>query len=182
MAMRLSKITKDILRLASTGALLYVVYGSPSSARKMNNIIAKQLSSKVRHYYKQRIHLLEQRGLIYLGGEKIVLTAAGKKLLQIVQNEEIQIERKKWDRTWRLVSYDIPNSHKQKRDAFRRRIEKLGFEQIQKSLFAFPYECKEVIAVLAQQYKVAPYVIYMQTQHLPMEQRLRKYFDLIPIK
>jgi len=77
-----------------------------------------------------------------------------------------------------LVSYDIPDYLKRERDWFRYNLERLGFKKVQESLWVFPYECKEEIAVLAQNLKIAPFVILMTTDFLPRQGQWKKRFNL----
>jgi DNA-binding transcriptional regulator PaaX len=77
-----------------------------------------------------------------------------------------------------VVAYDIPDDNKKARDYFRQKLELLGFIKIQESLFSFPYECKQEIAVFAQSLGIAPFVMYMQTNRIPFESRYLKSFGL----
>jgi len=122
---------------------------------------------------------MRRKGIINLGGEKITLTARGRKLQQLIQVEQIMIEQpKEWDGLWRLVSYDIPNRRNEFRTWFRRNLIRLGFKPIHESLWVFPYECKDEIAVIAQHLGVSPYVIVMTTDKLPNEDNWKDRFGL----
>ncbi|GEM_PF-2311706 len=176
---RSSKITIEILRAVATGAaLLYVAGSSKKGAWKVDKMIGRALSRHARYYIKKKILELEKQRIVSLGGEKIRLTARGRAILSRVGVIEMEIETHKWDGLWRLVSYDIPNINHKRRDIFRNSLEKLGFVQVQESLFCIPWRCKELIAVLAKRCEVAPYVIFMQTDHLPTERSLQRHFNV----
>jgi hypothetical protein len=122
---------------------------------------------------------LRDKNIIILGGERIKLTQKGRKLLKEIQIDQIEIPKQKdWDEVWHLVSYDIPDTHKKERDWFRQTLERLGFYQIQESLWVYPFDCKEEIAVIAKTMNIAPFVIVMNTNHLPNQKDMEEYFDL----
>ncbi|MDO8686680.1 MAG: CRISPR-associated endonuclease Cas2, partial [Candidatus Berkelbacteria bacterium] len=95
------------------------------------------------------------------------------KLSQIVISED-----EEWDGWWHLVSYDIPNIYKKSRDLLRSHLERLGFKRVQESLWVFPYECQEEIALIANEISVSNNIIYMSTEKLPNEESLKAYFGL----
>lgn len=122
---------------------------------------------------------LRKKNLIILSGEKIRLTRRGKEILQNKALSEIQIQRpKKWDGLWRLASYDIPKKYNRERDWFRGHLKRLDFYQIQASLWAYPYSCKEEIAILAKGLNITDYIIVMETDYLPNQDELENFYDL----
>jgi len=122
---------------------------------------------------------LRDKNVIYLGGDRIKLTPKGVKLFKIASVDQIEIERPgQWDGLWRLVSYDVPNKYNKSRDVFRSALERMGFRQIQESLWVHPYECKEEIAAAAKNLRLSPYVIVMTTDKLSREQDWLRVFDL----
>lgn len=122
---------------------------------------------------------LQDKHIIYLGGEKIKLTKIGLKLQKHFALEEAILKKpSEWDGVWRLVSYDIPDRLKKKRDWFRSTLIRLGFQKIQESLWVYPYDCKEEIAVIAQDIGIASYVIIMMTDSLPREEQWESGFNI----
>ena len=57
------------------------------------------------------------------------------------------LHNKKWDKQWRIVIFDIKTSRRKKRDALRRMLKRLGFEQLQKSTWIYPFDCKEEVSL-----------------------------------
>lgn len=129
--------------------------------------------------FMKLLQRMRNKGMIDLGGEKVKLTKEGIKLQKELQIEQIILERpKKWDGLWRLISYDIPDILKEKRDWFRQTLIRLGFRKIQESLWVYPYDCREEIAVIAKDIGVASCVIVMMTDNLPNEEEWELDFDL----
>lgn len=51
--------------------------------------------------------------------------------------------RKKWDGKWRIITFDIEEITRKDRDYLRRQLKWIGFEELQKSVWIFPYEIRE---------------------------------------
>lgn len=172
---RIGENEKKVLKYIGLGLLIYVGLGSPKMPQALLSIIKKRGQKGLRKLLKN----LEKKRYINLGGEKIKLTKKGKTLLQEIAVSEIKFSKPdKWDGLWRLVSYDIPEVSKKFRDLFRNILERNGFCKIQESLWVFPYECKEEIAILAKQLNLSPYVVVMTTDHLPNQKEMVDHFGL----
>lgn len=172
--MRLGNNQKKVLKTIGILSLLAAAVVAPNIL-----LLLKPRTASKKYRYKKSIDQLVDDDLIYLSGEKIKLTKKGKKLLKTIQTEDIQIKQyKHWNGIWNLVCYDIPEKYKKARDYFRFKLSDAGFYQVQKSLWVFPYECKEEIAVISQNLGIAPFVAYLQTDHLPQQNKLIKYFNL----
>jgi len=128
--------------------------------------------------FRKEVKKLKKKGVIYLGPDEIKLTKRGKELLKLIEISEIKIEPpKKWDKLWRLVSYDVPKTKNKERDWFRRLLINLEFTKIQDSLWAFPYECAQEVSVIAQSLGISPYVVLMQARTVPGEKKiLERYY------
>ncbi|OGD56503.1 hypothetical protein A2V71_02360 [Candidatus Berkelbacteria bacterium RBG_13_40_8] len=168
---------REIIKYIGFGALVLIALTSPSP--KLPKAILKIIQEKGPGYLSKMLKKLENKNVIYLGGEKVRLTKRGRELFKLInlQNMEI-LKPKKWDKIWRLVSYDIPDISKKKRDWFRETLENLDFEKIQESLYVYPHECKEEIAVIARNLGVTSEVLYMTTDHLPSQEKMVNKFGL----
>jgi len=54
-----------------------------------------------------------------------------------------KLQNKKWDGHWRLVTFDIQESHKRIRDLLRRKLQSLNFAKFQKSIYISPHNFAE---------------------------------------
>jgi DNA-binding transcriptional regulator PaaX len=141
--------------------------------------LLKPENTKKKYQYKKIIEKLSHNKIIYLFGERIELTKKGQDLLRKIQIEDIKIKPPaRWNNVWHLVCYDIPEEKKKERDYFRKTISELGFEVIQDSLWVYPYNCKEEIAVISQNLGISPHVAYLNTDYLPQQNKLIKLFNL----
>lgn len=175
--MKLGYKEKEILKMVGIGVLVGGSLIIPTLPMVLAPFLGSHKQSK--QNAKKTFKRMKEKDLIFLSGEKVKLTATGKKLLKQIEAEDITIERPdKWDGFWRVIAYDIPDRAKKERDYFRLKLELLGFIKVQESLFAIPFECKEEIAVFAQSLGVSPFVLYMQTDKIPYETKYLRSFDI----
>jgi phenylacetic acid degradation operon negative regulatory protein len=88
------------------------------------------------------------------------------------------IEKEKWDGKWRFVIFDIPEKLKSGRDALRKKIKKLGFYELQKSVFIFPYKCADEIAFIIEFFGIKKYVRHGTMDSIDDDIYLKKFFGL----
>jgi DNA-binding transcriptional regulator PaaX len=77
-----------------------------------------------------------------------------------------------------LVIYDIPHSKKAARDALRRKLRELGFFEWQKSVFIYPYPCREQIDFIIEFFDIRPYVRQADIINPTNEAELLLHFGL----
>lgn len=172
---RLGENEKEIIRLIGIGVLVassFVLPGLPVALKPF-------MKSRGKTGLMEILEKLSDKKIVDLGGEKISLTARGKKLLREMEIAETTIPKPaKWDGIWHLVSYDIPTIYNKDRDYLRLLLKRWGFHQIQESLWVLPYECKEEVAVAAEYLGIADYVVMMNTDYLPNEEEIENMFNL----
>lgn len=84
--------------------------------------------------------------------------------------------RLKIDGKYYLVSFDVPERLRTKRDNFRRVIKRLGFQQIQKSLWAANKNLDEFVILAAKEYGVEDYVVCAVVESVDIRATLNKMF------
>ena len=172
--MRISEKQKEILKIIGSCAILAGAVVAPNIIKLLD-----PHTKRHKYQYQKSLKKLANHDIIYLFGEEIQLTEKGKLLLRKIQIEEIHVKRPDiWNGMWHLVCYDVPEGKKKERDYFRGRLIKLGFKVIQDSLWVYPYECKEEIAVISQSLGISPYVAYLNTDYLPGQDKILNYFNL----
>ena len=72
-----------------------------------------------------------------------------------------------WDGLFRVIIFDIPENRKGIREIFRKKLKELEFQQLQKSVFVSPYECRNEIDFLKNVYEIVPYVSYILATDIP---------------
>ncbi|PIS07668.1 hypothetical protein COT78_02390 [Candidatus Berkelbacteria bacterium CG10_big_fil_rev_8_21_14_0_10_43_13] len=130
--------------------------------RLMNDFPYEQTltCSKISHIFSN----LKNRGYIEVkkhnGQESVVFTNKAK--LAVIDKIA---ERSDVDNKYYIVSFDIPERMRIDRNKFRRTIKRLGFRQIQKSLWVTNKNFGEYVELAAYEYGVEKYVVYFVTDN-----------------
>ena len=97
-----------------------------------------------------------------------------------MQIDDLKIKKpKKWDKKWRLVAFDISQSKKIYREAFRGKLKDLGFISFQKSIWISPYNCKDEINLLIDFFDFSNNEIRLiVADHVSDDRKFRKLFKI----
>jgi DNA-binding transcriptional regulator PaaX len=109
----------------------------------------------------------------------LILTNKGKLKSLTYYFQEMKIEKKNWDNKWRAVIFDIPEKLRSGRDVLREKLKQLGFYELQKSVFVFPYECADEIEFIIELFNLRKYVRFGVFETIDNEFHLKKIFKLI---
>jgi len=93
------------------------------------------------------------------------LTGKGKKKL-IRDFSFLMFQKKKWDRKWRLVFFDIKEISRKTRDRLRNKLKEIGFAQFQQSVYISPHDFTEDIREFLENYGLADAVYVLATREL----------------
>ena len=144
---------------------------------------------KHKRYTQKQIYTafnnLKQRKLIEIIREdddsfRVQLTNKGQKRFKDFCFETLEIpEPKTWDKKWRILIFDIPTKPKlfnQAREALRNKIKDLGFYQMQKSVWVYPYDCEDEILFIAELFQVQKYIELLTVEKLLHEENIKQVF------
>ena len=112
------------------------------------------------------------------GTVTFILSNDGKKEALTYDIDNIKIIPRPWDRKWRIVIYDIPDKLKKIREIFRDHLKRLGFIELQHSVFTLPYNCKKEIDYIIEFYNIRRFVRYIEATHLDNELDLKNKFHI----
>ncbi len=85
---------------------------------------------------------------------------------------------KRWDGKWRLVIFDIPEKKRELRRRARGIVAGFGFIKLQHSVWAYPYDCEEAIALLKAHLHIGKDLLYIIADAIEYDAPLRKEFRL----
>jgi len=88
---------------------------------------------------------------------------------------------RRWDKKYRIIIFDIKETRRGARDTLRIWLTQLGFIQLQRSVWVYPYECQEVVTLLKAHIHIGKDVLYLTADFIENDRWLRKAFDL-PLK
>jgi len=104
------------------------------------------------------------------------LTPKGR--LSVLKYLHLEKIRKKWDRHWRIIIFDIPEDNKKWRERLRFKLKSLGFHALQKSVYITPYPVLTDLDKFLEERKMRQYFRYITVQEIDGEDELKKQFDL----
>lgn len=151
------------------------------SLRKAKNKRLQKLKEeqwKNSFYYLKGNNLLEMN---YRGAQLYVsLTEEGKKIAQKCNIDALEIKRPaRWDKKWRLLTFDIGEKDRAKREALRGKIKELGLYKLQKSIWIHPYDFSREIAELQKFFHFKKGEIMLITaDKIQDEDSLKNHFKL----
>ncbi|MEK7566681.1 MAG: hypothetical protein AAB527_00910 [Patescibacteria group bacterium] len=176
-------IRKKILLLLSAGVALGFSR-SPAGyfrllkavERDWKNLNRQDIYRRIKEFYEDRlVGFTENKD----GTMTVVLTDYGKQKVLRYELDDLEIKKpKKWDGKWRVVIFDVPEKFKMAREALRQKLKALGFIELQKSAFVFPYECEDEINFISEVFECGWYVKYLRVSYITNEAELLKKFEL----
>ena len=162
------------------GALIPGILALTKESRKYRKYTNKQIKNAIYNLKKRK--LIE---IVKYANDKVRvrLTNRGKERIKEFSLETLSIEKpKKWDGKWRILMFDIPTKPKiynQAREALRSKIKELGFHQLQKSAWAYPYECEDELLFIAEIFNVQKHIEIITAEKLLHEDQIKRFFKVL---
>lgn len=131
---------------------------------------------------KAAVNKLQRQGLVEKretpSGILVKITAKGKRRVLTYRLEELEPKTGKWDGSWRLVFFDVPELERHKRNRLRRYLLQLGMKQIQESVFVSPYDVFSEIEFIREVLEI-PHGVKMATlKWIENEEELKEIFEV----
>lgn len=109
------------------------------------------------------IERIEKQGEIY-----IRLTSQGGK--RITRDFPLlSLQKRKWDKKWRFVIFDIQEVNKNAREGLRKKLKELGFGMIQKSVFISPHDVIKDLLEFIEHLRLGESVYVFETSTLAVD-------------
>ncbi len=128
---------------------------------------------------KRAVDRLYALGHLKHANGKLALTLSGKKHLQKL---DVQFRSwrppARWDKRWRVLVFDIPETKRASRDKVRTTIQSIGFVQLQRSVWVYPYDCEEWITLWKTEFKLGSELLYMIVDSIEGDSLLKRQFNL----
>ena len=176
-----SRIADHIVTAMMVGVLVPAILTSPFGLYFL-------VRGGIRYYFRRNdfhreIKRLQQSGYVALTktpqGWMIRLLKKGEHRLQTANLRTLELPRPaRWDKKWRLFIFDIPEKVRVSRDLLRGKLKELGLYNIQRSVFVYPYDCREELEMVTEHYGVTKFATYAETNFIDIDRELRNHFDL----
>ncbi len=105
-----------------------------------------------------------------------ILTEKGRGMVSLLEFKTISPQ--KWDGKWRIIIFDVPERYKRRRDFLREKLQELGFEQLQESVWIFPFPIPKALDWLIEEVGLKINVRYLVVESMNYEKDLLRKFDL----
>jgi DNA-binding transcriptional regulator PaaX len=184
------EITRIILKGILIAGVISIASTSPYFVSKALPRLVKYARYKLKKGKKDKklynaFYYLRSKGMINVenkGGQiYISLTKEGKKIAGKYQIDDMQIEKpEKWDGKWRILIFDIKDKQKIKREALRGKIIQLGFFQLQKSVWVYPYNFQIEIVLLRSFFNLTNDEMKIVTaSEIEDDKKIKIHFNLV---
>ncbi len=181
---RNTKIQKAILQSLAIAGALSIALLAPNALQILKLFDLKKFR---KHTQKYTIHSalgrLVAAGLVrfeHTGRGKFArLTPKGEERLRLVEAADYKIKKpKKWDKKWRLIIFDIKEERKSTRNKVRWTLRQIGFTRLQDSVWAYPYDCEDLIALLKADFRIGRDVLYIIADKIENDGFLKKAYNI----
>ena len=180
---RLGKVGKAILSALLDEGAFFVTEVLPNSAHLIptaRKIFNRDDSYRKNYNRAQTISRLIDNSYVRViskdGKYKLELTNEGLRALG--RHRSTHRTPRKWDGKWRIVSFDVYEKARQRRDQFRRELKEYGFVQLHKSLWVYPYDCEVFIELLRTDMHFGRNIQYILADRISNDIALKKHFKL----
>lgn len=178
-----SKVIDSFLAASAVGGTLALTILAPNAAIALEKPLKRYLDNRASNQEAKRIaRYLKQQRLVHVkpnedGSFTVTFTEKGRSRAQKAYFERLTLPSQKWDQKWRIFMFDIPEKYKTTRDYISHHLKRIGFKQLQKSVFVFPFPVDEFVAVLNDLFpEVAKHVSYMTVSEIDNHNKLVKQF------
>lgn len=178
-----SQLVDDVVRFMAISGLVTSTVLAPNiiiALHKPMRKLYKMLDRRQREREAWRVvYYMKSQG--YLAGEYdfgLQLTKKALRRLRRIQLDDLIITPlRRWDKFWRIISYDIPEEKRAARNAFGNRLRQMGCFQLQRSVWISPFPCREQVEAVAAYYETDQFVTYFEARNLDNEAILCRRFS-----
>lgn len=179
---RLKSFQQAMLMAVVLGGVVVVAATIPNVAQLLRFFPGYKKGAKFNYQAKSALGRLAAKGLVTFveeDGKRFArITEKGERLLQMETERTTLAKKRRWDRRWRIVIFDIPERRKSVRASLRRFMNEYGFVRLQDSVWIYPYDCEDLIALAKANFRIGADVLYMIVERLEHDKHLREHFKL----
>ena len=136
-------------------------------------------NKRQKEYIGSSASKMVKKGLLRYNGKFYELTSSGTEYLRRWEFANFKFNKpKKWDQKWRVIIFDIPDKKRKVRDHIRYLFKSAGLYLLQESVWAYPYDCEDIIALLKTDFGVGRNLLYLIVEELENDRHLREEFGL----
>jgi CRISPR-associated endonuclease Cas2 len=147
-----------------------IVLGEKISRTGLHKYLVDELNSPSQNSkISKTVYELKRSGYLLFENDSVRLTNKAK--MRIVDQVAAKSGKCK---KYHLVSFDIPEIKRVERNRFRRAIKRMGFVQIQKSLWVSNKNIGHLVDAATEEYRVSDYVAYFVSESSNIDRFIAK--------
>lgn len=179
---RIGTVQKALLTAAVMGGLMLI--GAAPSPAALLSLGGKRNKYKFKHQTASALsRLAKQKYVIFAtqeGATYARITPSGKTVLAFEQQKVASklAQRRRWDKRWRVVVFDIPEKRRGTRDRLRYTMRAAGFYRLQDSVWLYPHDCEDFVALLKTDLRLGGSVLYMVVEKIENDSKLTEHFHI----
>ena len=180
---RVHYVRQTVLGVIGVAGILSVAMVAPNVFQVLPHIMGKQ-RYKLAFQTQTAIGRLVVKGHIRFvrkdGKRHVEITEAGRRALALEEAKAAKLAstKRRWDKRYRMVIFDIPERRRGVRERLRRLMRECGFLPIQKSVWLSPYDCEELIALVKAELRIGKDVLYVIVDIIENDGWIKKHFGL----
>ena len=179
---RLGALQQAMLAAVVIGGVVLVAATIPNVTQLLRFFPGFKKGARFNYKVKSVLGRLADKGYIEFieknGKRHARITEKGEQVLQLETEKAAMAKKRRWDRQWRVVIFDIPERRKNVRTKVRRFMQEYGFTRLQDSVWVYPHDCEDLIALMKANFRIGADVLYMIVQRLEYDKHLREHFGL----
>lgn len=180
---RLQTFQQGLLAAVAIGGVILIAATIPNAAQLLRFMPGYKKGARFNYQAKTALGRLKAKGLITFeerdGKRYARVTEAGEHMLELESMRDKSTQKpKRWDGRWRVVLFDIPERRRGVRNRLRLFMQEYGFVRLQDSVWVYPYDCEDLIALAKANFRIGLDVLYMIGEQLERDKHLREHFGL----
>jgi len=177
-------VEQALMGVLAATAILGLAATAPNAVQLLKYVDLGVITRRdPRRRLSESVSRLRRKGLVeWVGGDgawHLRLTEKGRRHAARIRLQTIKIPRpRRWDRRWRFVMFDIPEKRRALRQQVRSIVTRLGFYRFQDSVWAYPYDCEEIVALFKLDLGAGNNLRYIVADAVEYDAPMRKHFGL----
>lgn len=165
--------------LALTG-LVTVAILAPNALQLLRYLDKnKQRKKNPKHLIDEALaRLVNKRCIDISKSGQLFLTREGERKLHMIEYGTYPLPKTKWDKKWRIVSFDVSEKRRRTRDKLRLLLRQVGFVRLQDSVWVYPYDVEDVVNLIKAGNFLEKEVLYMTVYTTGKDIELKAHFKL----
>ncbi|MEK7515564.1 MAG: CRISPR-associated endonuclease Cas2 [Patescibacteria group bacterium] len=173
---------KQAVLYAALGGAMIAIGAVPNFSKLIKYYAGAKKGARFNYQAKTTLGRLAANGLITFeehdGRRYARITERGRRLLELETQKAVIAKKRKWDKHWRVIVFDIPEMRKSVRNRLRRFMDTYGFVRLQDSVWVYPHDCEDLIALAKAEFRIGYDVLYMIVERIEHDKHLREHFGL----